>query len=236
MGNMRLFTFGIIAYFAIRTLLGFRDPPWLKWEYLYPPIDVLLVTMMLYIGDRDPLGNITIMYFLPIAEAAGTLNVVFAGCIGAACIAGSMIGSVDSSALHLISSREKPYNVTFRFTFLLLMASLFTFLARRAAEYRAELEVAADRNQLALDMHDGVQAQLITAAAQMELVQHLAAKEPAKAAEVAQESRGTLRKAADELRFLVQRAAHPGARRRIHARFAAVRAQLLHALRAGVSL
>jgi signal transduction histidine kinase len=43
----------------------------------------------------------------------------------------------------------------------------------------------------------------------MELVQHLAPKDGARAAEIAHESRGTLRQAADELRFLVQRLRSP---------------------------
>jgi two-component system sensor histidine kinase UhpB len=58
-------------------------------------------------------------------------------------------------------------------------------------------------------MHDGVQAQLIAAASQMELVQHVAEKDGRRAAEIAHESRATLRQAADELRFLVQRLRSP---------------------------
>src|SRR6185369_12996928 len=67
MRDMQTFTIGVLTYFAIRTVLAFRDPKWLRWQYVYPPIDVFLVTVMLHIGDKDPLGNITIMYFIPIA-------------------------------------------------------------------------------------------------------------------------------------------------------------------------
>lgn len=181
---MRAFTFGVVAYFAIRTFLALRPPRWLRWQYVFPPIDVVLVTIMLYIGDRDPLGNITIMYFLPIAEAAGTLNVFYAASIGLFSVLGSIAGSTSVVGL------EKPFNIAFRLGFLVIMASLFTFLARRAAEFRSTARVAADRNRLALEMHDGVQAQLIAAASQMELAQLLAPTDGARAAEIAQETRG----------------------------------------------
>lgn len=203
MSSMRWFTLAVLAYFGIRTFLAFKNPPWLKWQLVYPPIDVALVTFMLYIGDKDPLGNITIMYFLPIAEAAGTLNVVYAAAIGVLSVIGSILASVD------LIGWEKPYNIAFRFLFLLVMSSLFTFLARRAAEFRGRAQVAADRNRLALEMHDGLQAQLIAAASQIELVQRLATKDANRAAEVASDARGTLRQAADELRFLVQRLRTP---------------------------
>lgn len=201
---MRWFTLAVLAYFAIRTGLAFKDPKWLRWQYVYPPIDVFLITVMLRIGDKDPLGNITIMYFLPIAEAAGTLNVGYAASIGALSILGTALAS-EEAFVHA----AKPYNVIFRVIFLLLMSSLFTFLARRAAEFRGRAQVAADRNRLALEMHDGVQAQLIAAASQMELVQHVATRDGGRASELAQESRAMLRQAADELRFLVQRLRSP---------------------------
>lgn len=200
---MKAFTVGVVVYFAVRTVLAFVHPPWFKWTYVCPPIDVFLVTVMLYIGDRDPMGNITIMYFLPLVEAAGTLNLFYVAAIGFLSVLGSILASLE-----LIGS-ERPYNIAFRFLFLLVMSSLFTFLARQAAEYRGRARVAADRNRLALEMHDGVQAQLIAAASQIELVQHVASRDPLRAAEVAQEARGTLRQAADELRFLVQRLRSP---------------------------
>src|SRR4051812_6560782 len=66
MEYMRWFTFGVLTYFVIRTVLAFKNPPWLRWEYVFPPLDVLLVTVMLAIGDRNPMGNVTVLYFLPI--------------------------------------------------------------------------------------------------------------------------------------------------------------------------
>ena len=40
MRDMRAFTIGVLAYFLIRTVLAFKDPKWLRWQYVYPPIDV----------------------------------------------------------------------------------------------------------------------------------------------------------------------------------------------------
>lgn len=199
MAAMRIFSFGVIAYIAIRTFFAWKNPKWLNWEYVFPPIDVLLITCMLYLGDRDPLGNITIMYFLPIAEAAGTLNVVWAASVGVMCVTGCMIASFGVSA-------EPAYNIAFRLAFLLISASLFTFLARIAAQLKSQLDILRDRNRLALEMHDGVQAHLIAASAQMELLQHIT---DGQARQIAGDTRGSLRSAADELRFLVQRMRAP---------------------------
>lgn len=202
MEQMKIFTLGVFAYFVVRTILALINPKWLKWPYVFPPIDVTLITVMLTIGDRDPVGNITILYVLPIAEAVGTLNVIYAASISLLSIGGCLMG-----ALNIAESR--PYHVAFRFAFLVVIASLFTLLARQAAEFWSRGRVAAHRNRLAMEMHDGVQAQLIAAASQLELVQHLAPTQGRRAAELALESRSTLRQAADELRFLVQRLRSP---------------------------
>ncbi len=195
MAAMRWFAIGILAYISIRTYFAWKSPKWLNWEYVFPPIDVVLVSVMLYIGDRDPLGNITLMYFLPIAEAAGTLNVIWAGTVGVMCVAGCMIGSFGATA-------EPAYNIAFRLSFLLISASLFTFLARIAARLKAQLDLARDRNRLALEMHDGVQAHLVAASAQLELLQRLTEGRPS---ELARATQGSVRDATDELRFVVGR-------------------------------
>jgi signal transduction histidine kinase len=84
-----------------------------------------------------------------------------------------------------------------------------TWMARLGAELRAQLTVAADRNRLALEMHDGIQGQLITIAAQAELAFRLAPADGPRAARVAAGIRDLARQAADELRFLVQRLRGP---------------------------
>lgn len=190
----------VLIYLATRTYLAFKDPPWIKWDLVYPPIDVAIVSLFLYFADSNPLSNIALLYFLPIAEAAQTLNVRWAAAVATMTIAGSIFASLSTPI-----EEWTPFNITFRFFFLVLMSSLLTILAKQAAEIRAQLRVEADRNRLALEMHDGLQGSLITAASQMELAQMVAVSDPERAAQIAGESRQTVRQATDELRFLVQR-------------------------------
>jgi len=198
--NLGMCIAGVMIYLAVRTYLAFKDPPWLKWDLVYPPIDVAIVSLFLYFADSNPLSNIALLYFLPIAEAAQTLKVRWAALVASMTIVGSILASLNTPI-----EEWTPFNITFRFFFLVLMSSLLTILAKQAAEIRARLRVEADRNRMALEMHDGLQGSLITAAAQMELVQMLATTDPQRAANVAADSRQMVRQATDELRFLVQR-------------------------------
>ncbi len=190
----------VFIYLSIRTFLAFKDPAWLKWDFVYPPIDIAIVSLFLYFADSNPLSNIALLYFLPIAEAAQTLNWRWSATIAFLVIAGSIMASLSTPI-----EEWAPFNIAFRFFFLIVMSSLMTMLAKQAAEYRSQLRLEADRNRLALEMHDGLQGSLITAASQMELAQLLAHQDPDRAAKIAGESRQTVRQATDELRFLVQR-------------------------------
>lgn len=190
----------VLGYLAVRTFLAFKDPAWLKWDFVYPPIDVAIVSLFLYFADSNPLSNIALLYFLPIAEAAQTLNWRWSATVAFLVIAGSILASLSTPI-----EEWTPFNIAFRFFFLVVMSSLLTMLAKQAAEIRSQLRLEADRNRLALEMHDGLQGSLITAASQMELAQLLAHQDPDRAAKIAGESRQTVRQATDELRFLVQR-------------------------------
>lgn len=190
----------VFVYLGVRTFLAFKDPPWLKWDFVYPPVDVAIVSLFLYFADSNPLSNIALLYFLPIAEAAQTLNWRWSATVAFLVIAGSILASLNTPV-----EEWTPFNIAFRFFFLIVMSSLLTMLAKQAAEIRSQLRLEADRNRLALEMHDGLQGSLITAASQMELAQLLAHQDPDRAAKIAGESRQTVRQATDELRFLVQR-------------------------------
>ncbi|MBN9503534.1 MAG: hypothetical protein BGO01_19460 [Armatimonadetes bacterium 55-13] len=190
----------VMAYLGIRTYLAFKDPAWLKWDRVYPPIDVTIVSLFLYFADSNPLSNIALLYFLPIAEAAQTLSVKWAASVAVMTILGSITASI-----HAPIPEWTPFNIAFRFFFLILMSSLLTILARQAAEIRSRLSVEADRNRIALEMHDGLQGSLITAAKQMELAQMLAKSNPERTAQIAGDCRLLVRQTTDELRFLVQR-------------------------------
>jgi signal transduction histidine kinase len=206
-----------LVYLVIRTWLAWRDPKWLNWEYAFPPIDILIVSTFLYLSHRGPMSNISLLYFLPMISAAGSLNVRWAATVGAMAVFGTAFSSFtatesdfpigDMTPAEIL--RAEPLNATFRLYFLLVLSSLMAFQAAIAAGLKERLAVAADRNRIALDMHDGVQGHLITLAQQLELMGRVAERNPARAAELAREGRETTRLAADELRFLVQRLKAP---------------------------
>ena len=206
-----------LAYLVVRTWLAWRDPPWLRWEYHFPPIDVLIVSAFLFLSHRGPMSGIAMLYFLPIISAAGSLNVRWAAAIGLMVVAGVASSTVFATDIGpppvYTSTREmlqaEPLNATFRLYFLIVLSSLMAFQSLIAAGLKERLAVAADRNRIALDMHDGVQGHLIALAQQLELLGLIAERNPARAAELAREGRETTRMAADELRFLVQRLRTP---------------------------
>lgn len=202
LGKLMVAVPAICLYLLVRTALAFRPPAWLNWEYVYPPVDVALVSLLIWLGNRDPLSNVALLYLLPVAEAAGTLKVRWAAAVAFFAFVGVAL------ATHGLQTDE-PFNTWFRYFLLLILASLITSLGAAAAKLREQLGVARDRNRIALEMHDGVQGHLITAASQLELAQHLLRPNPDRASEVLGETREGVRQAADELRFLVQRLRAP---------------------------
>jgi len=209
--------FATLGYLVVRTWLALKDPDWLKWHYVFPPIDVALVSLILALSHRGPMSNITLLFFLPMVAASGSLNVRWAAAVGLMVVAGTALSTV--SATEIVPTnvpnttrelfRSDPLNVTFRIYFLIVLSSLMAFQASIAAGLKERLAVAADRNRIAMDMHDGVQGHLITLASQLELLGHVAPHDGQRAAELAREGRESARQAADELRFLVQRLRSP---------------------------
>lgn len=192
----------VVAYMVVRTWLAFRDPPRLEWEYVFPPIDVAIVSMLIWLGERDPLSNIALLYFFPLAAAAGTLNLRWSITVAAMVLGGAAL------ATHGLRSTE-PFNTVFRYFFIFVLSSLVTLLALAAARLREQLSVARDRNRVAMEMHDGVQAHLMTVSKQFELVEHIAPNDPNRAVQLASDGRESARLAADELRYLVHRMRSP---------------------------
>lgn len=184
-----------------RTVLAWLDPPWLAWDYVFPVVDLLMVTLALYLR-RDPNSVLMFAYFLPIAEAASTLNVRWASVVGLLSVGAAALVTYGQSVVG-------PIEAGFRLFILYIVARLLTWMGRLAADLRADLTVAADRNRIALEMHDGVQGQLITIASRLELTRHVAPRDGARAAALASDTRDLARQAADELRFLVQRLRTP---------------------------
>lgn len=218
---LKPFVAGILAYLVLRTWLAWKSPRWLRWHYVFPPLDVLVISFLLGVSHRGPLSTLTLLYFFPIIQAAGSLNVGWASFIAVLVVLGTgaatfrpptplPLGVVDPSSQGLIELFHTDLlNVVFRIWFMIVLASLMTYQARIAAEYRAEARLAEDRNRLALDVHDGVQGSLMAVASNLELVSRLAEREPERVAHLANEARASARDAADELRFLVQRLRPP---------------------------
>jgi signal transduction histidine kinase len=207
----------VVLYLAVRTWIAYKDPPKLPWEYAFPPVDVALITLILCLSHRGPMSNISLLYFLPIIGAAGTLNVGWSATVGLLVAAGTVLSaSFGLGVQHNLAAanlgelwQANALNIVFRLYFVVVISSLMTYQALIAAGLKQRLAVAADRNRIAADMHDGVQGHLITIASQLELLQKVAERDPARAAELAREARELARTGADELRFLVQRMRAP---------------------------
>jgi len=215
--RLRMMVLVLVGYMIVRTWLAYLDPPRLKWWLVFPPIDIALITVVLCITHRGPMSNIAFLYFLPMAQASGSLNVRWSAAVGLMVIVGTAITVlfVDQTVVQAVPAnwqemlRSDPLNVAFRLFILFIISSLMGYQALIAAGYRERLGVAADRNRIAMDMHDGLQGHLISIASQLELISRLAERDGKQAAVIAHEGRESARQAADELRFLVQRMRAP---------------------------
>ena len=218
---LRPFVAAILAYLVSRTWLAWRNPSWLRWHYVFPPLDVLVISVLIAVSHRGPLSTLTLLYFFPIIQAAGSLNVVWASFVAALVVVGTGVstfhpptplpqGIVDPATQGLVDLVHADLlNVAFRVWFMIVLASLMTYQARIAAEYQAEARMAEDRNRIALDVHDGVQGSLMAVASGLDLIARVVDREPQRVATLAEDARSSARDAADELRFLVQRLRPP---------------------------
>jgi signal transduction histidine kinase len=216
-GQLRPVVWLIFVYLSARTWLAWRDPKWLNWEYVFPPLDVLLITFILCVSHRGPMSNLALLFLLPIIEASGTLNVRWSALVALLAVAGTAlsaqfaVGVSQTVAIETLRDlwNDHALNVTFRLYFLMVVGSLMTYQALIAAGMKERLAVAADRSRIAADMHDGVQGHLMTVATQLELISRVAERDPKRAGELAGEAREMARQGADELRFLVNRMRAP---------------------------
>jgi signal transduction histidine kinase len=192
------------AYLIGRTAIAWRDRPQIAWNYVYPVPDVILISVSLFMA-RSPESVLYYTYALPIIAAASTLNVAWAATVGVVSVVGALIATMGLEPISHLGA-------IYRLVSLVVLASLATWLAKLAADVRARLSVADERNRIAMEMHDGVQAHLIAIASQMELAGRLAATDAEQTAGIAAGARDLARKAADDLRFLVHRlrASDPG--------------------------
>lgn len=209
--------FSTIVYLICRTWLAWKDPVWLKWEYHFPPIDVVIITALIYLSHTGPIGNLSILFILPIISAANSLDVRWSAAVGVMVVVGTALTTLSGPDVALRPEydslrdllRGEPVSAAFRVVFILALSSLMAIQAASIASLKERLAVAADRNRIAMDMHDGVQGHLIALAQLTELLSKVAEQNPSRAVELAREGRETTRRAADELRFLVQRLRAP---------------------------
>lgn len=212
LSHMRPIVAITLVYLLIRTIVAYRSGDQLNWEYIFPPIDVVLITIICYASERGPMSNLTMLFFFPMIAATSSLNVRWSLFIGVLVVLGTALGTLSAfnmdklpPVITLEVIQAEKINVAFRLYFLFILASLLAYQVKYSAEIQERLGVAADRNRIAMDMHDGVQGHLISIASQMELLSILAKNDPERAHSIAEVARESSRQAADELRFLVQR-------------------------------
>jgi signal transduction histidine kinase len=192
------------VYLAARTWLTYH--PWgnVRWDYVWPVLDVVLISVGLRVMESTPGSWAVLLYLLPVTEAAARLNLGWALLVGGLAAAGYVLASAPDEQEWLRHSSG-----LFRPFFLVLMASLLAQLGREVARARREAAVADYKNRLAAEIHDGIQQSLGGIAQRLELARALIPTDPEQAARVAVDQRHLARQVADELRVLVRRLRSP---------------------------
>jgi len=159
----------------------------------WPWIDVILVTAALILV-RNPTDAIALLYFVPIASAAATLDVRLMAVIAAAYVLAVLI-------------TDAPWTlaVIYRIVIVVLVGSMYGSILRLVASTERAKERAEYRTALAREIHDGIQHLLVTMGTRLDLAQRLVGESPERAARIVGEERMAARRAADELRYLVRR-------------------------------
>ncbi|MBX3118217.1 MAG: sensor histidine kinase [Fimbriimonadaceae bacterium] len=198
---MRHFYIIVFITLCLRTYLSYRKVSWRGWLYIWPVIDAGFITAASVIAYTEPDSWIVVLYILPILQAAATLDLRWALTVAvlSAVFCGGAVGFSDFQHVYF----------AFRLFFLILMASLFTRLVREIAKGRQELAVSQYRNEMSVEMHDGLQQYLGAISMRLEFARSWLSKDPAKAAEIAIEQQEVARQASDELRMMVRRMRTP---------------------------
>ncbi|MDQ3815465.1 MAG: sensor histidine kinase [Armatimonadota bacterium] len=187
-----------------RTFRPIRRDGSMRESIIWPIIDVLLISAALFVRAGADNSWIVLLYLLPITQASATLNLRWALLVGGLAVASYLlVFALSGNEMH------SYFYGAFRLFFLLLMASLVTSLGREVARAREELALANYKNQLAAEMHDGIQQYLSGTWTRLELAHKMIPHDPVQAARIAVDQRYALRQAADELRTLVRRLRSP---------------------------
>lgn len=193
-----------LPYLLFRSLVAFRYHGRIHWEQVWPFVDVFLISAGLSAHGVRPEAWPVLLYLLPVIESSVTLDLRWSLAVGALAVAGYLAatGNVPAAGLNTAAGQFRPF-------FLMLMASLFCLLGREIGRTRRDLALAEYRNDLAAEMHDGIQHYLVNIAMRLELARSMLASDPRRAAELAIEQQHLVRQAADELRVVVRRLRSP---------------------------
>jgi signal transduction histidine kinase len=174
-----------------------------RWALLWCVVDSLIVTGIL-VGLHDAEDPTCFIYFLAVAYAALRLRVREVILVALLTVAGQFGAGLVSHTWDRYFADANYMYVGFRHFFLILVASLITFLRRESQAVARQLALNDYQRDLSAEMHDGIQHDLVLMARRLDLVEVLAPTDPVQAASIALEQRETARRASDELRFLIR--------------------------------
>lgn len=202
--TLRILVFASTAYLLLRTYVVYRSQNPAVWRTVWPVFDVVFVTAIIATMGT-PTSPFALMYMVPISYAAFNLS------LKAALLTGILAGTgyFAAGAVSGGWATHEWGSVAFRSLFPLLMASLIGFVGREAARLRERLALIEYQRDLAAEMHDGIQHDLVLIARRLDLADALRESDPARAAALAVEQREVARRASDEIRTLV-RGLRPG--------------------------
>jgi len=141
---LRLVYAGAVLYLSLRTWLTFRPRRRIPWEYVWPPADVLLISIGLHANHAAPDSWAMLLYLLPLTQASINLRVRWALLVGLLTAAAYLV-VCGTSGLASSAGAFRPF-------FLLLMASLVAQLGREAARAQRERALSEYKDELSAEM------------------------------------------------------------------------------------
>jgi signal transduction histidine kinase len=183
------------GYVAVRSWVALRRsaPPLPVWPY----IDVLLITAALDVL-HSPTDAMAFLYLLPLASTAATGSLINLGALAALATAGLAFVMVRSNVAWGIE-------MVYRVIIIGVVASVYGAMMRLVTAHERVAERQAYQRELSREIHDGVQYLLAVISARLELARRLIFEDPDRAAAMIEGEATTVRRAGDELRYLVRR-------------------------------
>lgn len=206
--ELRAIALPITFYLLFRSFIVLRGKSPHIWNAVWPLADAVWITLILG-ALRYPISPVALLYLVPITYAAFTLTLRGSLLVGGLCVAGYFASGLpeqtwwaDPQLLH--PDPEHPVTIAFRMAFLMLMASLISFVGRESMRLRESLSLTQYQRDLSAELHDGIQHDLVLIARRLDLVDALRNTDPTRAAEIAVEQREVARRAFEEIRLLVR--------------------------------